>query len=248
VAADTQPRLDEISRFFDGWEIYRKVVLGNHMFHMEIYAALSAFFEEHRHTGLNSFLELGCGDARFIPALLEAGGFRQYTGLDLSAVALGLAAENLKSLETRGTSIRLLQKDMLSGLEALTESFDTVFSGFALHHLTHEDKQTFFRHCFSRLNPGGLLVIVDTLSAETESREQYMEAMRSYAKGNWHSLDDAEAEAALEHITTQDYPEPFVSLQAMAGSAGFSGLQQLICCDTWFQCVYTLKPVPAILI
>ncbi|WNV05205.1 class I SAM-dependent methyltransferase [Candidatus Methylospira mobilis] len=212
------------------------------MFHREIYAALSVFFKERRSTGRNSFLDAGCGDARFIPALLEAGGFRHYTGLDLSAVSLELAAQNLTALEARGLSIRLLQMDMLSGLEAITETFDTVFSSFALHHLTHEDKQEFFKRCFSVLNPGGLLVVVDTLRTETESREQYMDAIRIYAQNNWHCLEDAETEAALEHITTQDFPESFAALQVMADSAGFPELRQLICRDVWFQCVYTCKP------
>ncbi len=197
---------------FDLWDTYKKVVVEDFMFHaalsQEVERALGARFRG----GDFSLLDLGCGDAHVFAPILRRIPPASYKGVDLSDTALALAAENLKSLPC---PVRLAHSDMLSALSD-GGTYDVIHSSFVLHHLSTEDKAEFFRRASHALAPGGVLLLVDTMREEDETREDYLKHYFDWIENDWTGLSRAEKEAVYEHISTSDFPEPLSLLDRQA--------------------------------
>lgn len=207
---------------FDTWEVYRKIVSNNNMFHSEIYADVAA--QLHTQSQPFSLLDLGCGDAANLAPVLANVPVSHYCGVDLSATALALAKANLGGL---AGSVELRCGDLLQELYAQDHGVDVVFSSFALHHLSFAKKAEFFRQTHRRLKTGGFLLLVDTFRAAHEDRDAYLQAYCGWLRGTWRGIDDAEKDLACRHIIENDFPETLADLQTFAGQAGFSASQTI---------------------
>lgn len=202
--------------FFDAWNTYQKVVAGNYMFHREIGAELDVALRAHFAGRPFSFLDLGCGDAAALAPLLKDLAPLRYKGVDLSDIALALAAENLKVLPCR---VALAQEDILAAL-AEDGRDDVIHSSFALHHLPTAQKAEFFRRAAQRLTRGGLLLLVDVMREEDESLEVYHRHYCAFLRSSFHDLNEDEKDAICDHIVKNDRPEARSLLQAQAEAAG----------------------------
>lgn len=205
---------------FDLWDTYKKVVVEDFMFHaalsQEVERALRARFQG----GDFSLLDLGCGDAHVFAPILRRLPPARYRGVDLSDTALQLAAENLKSLPCPA---QLAHGDMLSALSG-DATYDVIHSSFVLHHLATQDKAEFFRRASRALAPGGLLLLVDTMREEDETRDDYLRHYFDWIEKDWAGLSRAEKDAVYEHISTSDFPEPLSLLERQAREAGLKRL------------------------
>ena len=127
--------------FVDTWEVYRKLVAANDMFHQELYAEV-----EKRLTPAYgrpfSLLDLGCGDAAALGPILCRLPVSCYLGVDLSPVALELAAANLLGLS--GT-VAFQLENILDTLAGEREPVDVIFSSFVLHHLDADEQLAFLQ-------------------------------------------------------------------------------------------------------
>lgn len=177
-------------------------------------------------------LDLGCGDAMQLARTLQLCGspgggvpLRSYTGVDVSAPALALAARHLAFLQP-ACQVALVKQDMDAFVQSCpTSSFDLAFASFAVHHLhTLEAKQAFLAGAARCLSPGGAFLLVDVFRQEGEGRTPYMQRYQA-------NMDDAvaagviepgEAETVMEHITNFDFPEEVSSFQRAAVAAGFA--------------------------
>jgi len=83
--------------FQDEWQVYRKVVDNNYLFHEEAYGALHAVLAGEV-TARFPFLDVACGDASATVGALAGTRVCQYQGIDLSDAALALAATALAAL------------------------------------------------------------------------------------------------------------------------------------------------------
>ncbi|MBT9097735.1 class I SAM-dependent methyltransferase [Methylovulum psychrotolerans] len=206
----------EAENIFDTWEIYKKIVSANNMFHRELYADVAAVLQTVK---MNfSFLDLGCGDAAHFATVLAGLPIGGYCGVDLSKTALALAADNLQAL---ACPVEWRCGDLLEVLVASTQRYDVIFTGFALHHLSTAQKEAFFQATFAHLNAGGCLVLVDTVRAEEEDRAAYLAAYCGWLRDCWQGVCPQEKEVACQHIIDYDFPETLSALQAMAEQAGF---------------------------
>src|SRR5664279_3324047 len=88
----------EVGEFFTGWEIYRKVLENNYMYHKEIYQAVGMLLHQQFAHQPFKMLDLGCGDACYLANALQGTTISHYTGFDLSDPALALAADNIATL------------------------------------------------------------------------------------------------------------------------------------------------------
>jgi cyclopropane fatty-acyl-phospholipid synthase-like methyltransferase len=156
--------------FFRAWDTYSKVVAANYMFHRELGQGVSDALRQRFGGRPFSLLDLGCGDAASLAPLLEGLSLTSYKGVDLSQPALALAARNLARLDC---PVTLVEADFMSALAA-AEPRDAIYSSFAQHHLTMQGKASFFQLAAKRLNTEGLLILVDVIREEGESREAYM--------------------------------------------------------------------------
>jgi cyclopropane fatty-acyl-phospholipid synthase-like methyltransferase len=60
-----------------------------------------------------------------------------------------------------------------------------VFSSFALHHLTLEEKRRFFSLTHRALKDNGVLLLVDVMRAEHEDRASYLRSYLGHLADHW---------------------------------------------------------------
>jgi ubiquinone/menaquinone biosynthesis C-methylase UbiE len=140
-------------------------------------------------------------------------------GYDLADVALTRAAHNLKGL---GCPVELCHGDLLDAVSTNSEQFDLIFTSFALHHLSSQDKVLFFRSACRRLTPGGILLLIDTVRKEGQERDSHLEDYWCWLRSECKTLSPEGLHLLGAHIRNYDFPETIASLNEMATFAGFS--------------------------
>jgi methylase of polypeptide subunit release factors len=86
-----------LAQFQEQWETYRKLVESGCLAHREVGAILRETLNDVFKSPF-SFLDIACGDASLMKAVLPGTRVRHYHGIDLSQPALELAAANLAGL------------------------------------------------------------------------------------------------------------------------------------------------------
>ncbi len=216
-------KTDPIYIFRKTWATYQKVISNNLMFHRETLTAVRKLLESRQET-LN-VLDLGCGDATHIGKILNPGQVAEYCGCDLSPYALDVAQKNL---EPFGVSVNLLCKDMVAVLrEAPANHFDVIYSGYALHHLSIEEKQTFFTECRRTLRDNGCVILVDVMLEEGQTRPAYLDSYNGMVATRWKALTTHERNQVQEHIRNCDFPETPTVIQTLASNAGLTICRRL---------------------
>jgi SAM-dependent methyltransferase len=213
-----------VQEFFNTWSIYDRVLDRNYMFHNELYQDVQRLLVHRYAERPFSLLDLGCGSARHLAPAIADTAIERYVGFDISDIAITQATRNLSSLNC---SLELHQCDLLEGLHQLSseklnlEKFDTIFSSFALHHLSSTDKATFFKLTHQLLREDGVLILIDTIREEEESLDVYLDKYCGWIKSEWKAIPPEEIEAIFEHIRDHDFPETMSTLSRMAEQAGF---------------------------
>ncbi|NTW70034.1 MAG: class I SAM-dependent methyltransferase [Chlorobiaceae bacterium] len=214
---------DPVYIFRKTWATYQKVISNNLMFHREILTAVRTLLESQK--GPLNVLDLGCGDATHIGKILNPGQVAEYCGCDLSPYALDVARHNL---EPFGARVNLLCRDMVAVLgEAPENHFDLIYSGYALHHLSIEKKQTFFTECRRTLRKNGQVIIVDVMREEGEARPAYLDSYNKAVATQWEALTPDEQDQVQEHIRNCDFPETPTLFRMLASKAGLTSSRRL---------------------
>ncbi|TET97560.1 MAG: class I SAM-dependent methyltransferase [Dehalococcoidia bacterium] len=122
-------------------------------------------------------LDLGVGTGYFAERFLEAFPQSSVHALDGARTMIDLAKARLGS---RGKSVDFRVGDMRDLREhfAHVESFDVVYSSYALHHLTLDEKMSVVRAAVSLLRPGGWFVNADIVVADTSGVEKRIQEIR----------------------------------------------------------------------
>lgn len=208
---------DETALFRTSWGLYDALSEKNYMFHREIYAIIAGMLHQRRQHGSYSMLDLGCGNTRFLAPCLKSALPSRYDGVDLSQAALDEARHYLSGLE----NITLRCQDMLQAVRETTAPFDTIFSGYAVHHLDAEEKQQLFHACAEKLAPGGVFILVDVAREEGQTRESYLDEYLHTMRTQWTAVRPADMDAACAHVAAYDFPETVAGLTRMAETAAF---------------------------
>jgi SAM-dependent methyltransferase len=207
---------EAVRGFFNGWSLYRRIVDHDYLCHRSAREALASWLDELDRPF--SFLDLGCGDASFSAEILNGRPLASYTGMDISPVALDLARENTRAI---AAPVSLIVDDFLTGTGSLPGSYDVIYIGLSLHHLSRAEKEFFFGELRGRIAPGGSLLIYDPILSPGEVRDVFMGRWVDHAKWTWKALSIEEIEGAVEHVTTSDFPEEIGTLNRMAVNTGF---------------------------
>jgi ubiquinone/menaquinone biosynthesis C-methylase UbiE len=110
-----------------------------------------------------SVLDLGCGDGRLAALILEeCPSIERVVAVDSSPPMLKHAHERF----SRDPRVTLRQWDLADSLEPLG-TFDIVVSGFAIHHLEDERKQTLLTEVAQQLDAGGLFANLEVVASST---------------------------------------------------------------------------------
>jgi SAM-dependent methyltransferase len=114
----------------------------------------------------------------------------------------------------------LPETSWLAALAADTGLYDLVYTSFALHHLSTEQKAEFFRRVAQRLEKDGLLLLTDIVREEDESLPVYLRRYCDWLRSDWGALNVEEKASACDHILNNDRPETFSVLRALAQAGG----------------------------
>lgn len=211
--------------FLATWQVYRKIVDRNYMYHREIFNKILEIFSEEKKVSL-TILDLGCGDAGTMRPVLEKTPFSKYMGVDASEPALDLAKGELKAFENR---IELRCMDMMSFLrETPCNHFDVILVSFSLHHFDKEQKKDFLALCKKRIAPSGQLIIVDVFRDQGQCREDYLNAYCEDMNHRWTDLTPGERQIAMDHVRTHDFPEILEDFLQLAKEMGLTKLGKVL--------------------
>jgi tRNA (cmo5U34)-methyltransferase len=112
---------------------------------------------------VTTIVDLGCGDGRLIELVLDAHPeITQAIGLDSSPPMLDLARQRL----ARHAGVTITEHDLDDTLTGVHD-VDVVISGFAIHHLSHERKQSLFGEIVTALRPGGVFANLEVVQCAT---------------------------------------------------------------------------------
>lgn len=212
---------NDISIFLNQWEIYQYVVDANFMAHRQIKQHLRTYFTQHCLDAF-SLLDLGCGDASVMSAVLQNSAVSYYSGIDLSAAALEIAEKNTKE---NALNAHFAIGDLKNFDTVIQQqSFDVIVAGFSLHHLSVEEKYDFFQRCRSVLNDNGILIIYDVLRRHQESRATYLDRYCQQIEQSWTGLTTEMQDVIYGHIRSSDYPQSLQELEAMAQETQFDNV------------------------
>lgn len=214
----------DVQAFFNqSWQIYQKLLCYNYMGHQQIYTLLHDLWRN-RFRGNFSLLDLGCGDAWYAAQALQGTLIEHYHGVDLSEVALAIAAENLAGLRGKQT---FSQSDLLQFVRTCPDKFDLILTSFALHHLSLAEKAEFLSRIPHLLNPGGRLLLVDVCRRSGEDRASYIQRYTQQMQRDWTEMSRAELEILSDHIASSDLPESVEIWTDLAYRYGFPRVECL---------------------
>ncbi|KAL4459090.1 hypothetical protein ABPG75_013955 [Micractinium tetrahymenae] len=243
---------ESVAIFQRSWQTYQKLLEVDFLEHNLLYQAVQQHLlslaaaaagpgdGSYASAGGLRLVDLGCGDALQLARTLQRCGcpgcrspgsgvpLASYTGVDVSAPALALAARHLAFLQPT-CEVSLVEQDMDAFVRGCPAgSFDVAFASFAVHHLsTLEAKQAFLSQVARCLEPGGAFLLVDVFRKEGEDRGQYMQRYQ----GNMDEavdkgiIEPGEAATVMEHILNFDYPEQLSAYQQAAAAAGFAAAE-----------------------
>jgi hypothetical protein len=71
------------------------------------------------------------------------------------------------------------------------------------------------------LEPGGVLLWIDAVRNERESRDEFVDGLADEIKRDWTLLSVEERQRAAEHVLTSDFPETEGWMMEQTAAAGF---------------------------
>ena len=166
-------------------------------------------------------LDLGCGDGRLAAVILDTRpGIEEIVAVDASPPML----ERARSRFADESRVNVQEWDLRASIRPLG-ACDLVVSGFAIHHLDDDRKQTLFSEILGLLRPGGMFANLEVVASPT-----------------------AELHAAFRAAIGREEDDPEDRLVAVGTQLGWmraAGYEQVDCIWKWrgFALLVGLAPV-----
>lgn len=225
--------------FAKQWASYRAVVEHDLMEHRAVAAATASAIEgwlAQRPAGAAParMVDLGCGDLALLAPLLRRLPLGSYTGIDLTAAVLPLAAAALGAVpyptHWQGGDLLAWAKaaaapdptsnhPMAAG-QAM-EPVQILHAAFAVHHLSDGQKAAFLAAARRRISSDGLLIWADVFREPGESLEHYRQRYSQRIRLGWQPLSHEQQEQVITHLGAYDMPAERGSIEAVAEAAGW---------------------------
>jgi SAM-dependent methyltransferase len=170
------------------------------------------------------FLDIACGDASATVNALRGTQIAHYHGIDLSQVALDLAATALAAL---ACPVILERRDYVEALRDRPEPADVAWIGYSLHHLLTPAKLALMREIRSVVRDRGLLLICEPASPDGEDRSAWLRCYELLNQPLWKALTSEEWDAMIAHVRVADFPETTSRWHSLGTEAGFSEVREV---------------------
>lgn len=205
-----------VQDFFSHWSAYEAAVRANHLYHREMTAAFNVSLRDRGYVG--SMLDLGCGDAGPVPAIVDGCPWSSYSGVDVTGEALDLARGRAADWSVPSTFILGDFNEVLPGLAG---AYDTILVSLAMHHLPNEDKPAFFAAALGHLGRGGVLLAYEPACRPGEDRLDYAARQSVDFRRTFTELTEEQTESINQHVIDSDYPVSPGEYASLAIDAGF---------------------------
>jgi SAM-dependent methyltransferase len=220
-AHDT-PDASTVELFQREWQIYRKMVDNDYLFHRGAYGALRGFLTKELKRPF-AFLDLACGDASVSATALAGTPISRYRGVDFSAAALELAAANIARL---GVDYALDRRDFVEAVSVMAGPIDIAWIGLSLHHLHQPEKAEFLKRMRELLAPGGAFLIYENASPDGETRDAWMRRWDAQ-ESHWTAYGKDEWDTVTSHVHAADFPETDATWRELGHGVGFAQVREL---------------------
>lgn len=201
---------------FEQRRVFDELLAHDVMHHGSVYGLLRRIFLGF--TDGFDLLDVGCGDASHMAAALQGTRVTSYMGVDNSREASDAASGNLSFLTC---PVNIVNGDWQVVMDLPEASFDVIWMGLFLHHLTHELKEAFLSRARGILKSGGVLLAHDPLPMTGESREQYIDRLESHGRKRWGFISPEDFGMLRRHWSEHGHQESYPVLRDLGLSAGF---------------------------
>jgi ubiquinone/menaquinone biosynthesis C-methylase UbiE len=208
--------------FQEDWQLYRKMVDNNFLFHREAYARLHDILKEEIDRPFR-FLDIACGDASESVSALKGTKVARYDGIDISRPALELAA---KALERLGCPFTLERGDFVGMLRDSDKVADVAWIGLSLHHFLTTAKVTLMQSVRRIVPAQGLFLIYEPASPDGEDRDGWLQRY-ARQREDWSEYAPKEWDTMWAHILAADFPETTSEWHSLGRAAGFSRVREM---------------------
>jgi ubiquinone/menaquinone biosynthesis C-methylase UbiE len=224
---ETPPKGGSATVFQEEWQIYRKVVDNNYLFHREAYGVLHDLLLEEMPAPFR-FLDIACGDASATVGALAGTQVAHYRGIDLSEPALALAETALRALPC---PFELTRADFVAALRERSITTDVAWIGLSLHHLERPQKRDLMADARIVVGETGKLIVYENASPLPETRTAWMQRW-DLQRPDWRAFSDREWDSIAGHVHANDHPEAHVTWLDLGREAGFGRVRCLYECPT----------------
>ena len=198
--------------FFENqWSTYKTIVQHDFMHHRALVAAvehaLEHYFKSAPAGHRPHFVDLGCGDADPLAAVLRDLPLGSLLGMDQASSVLPLAA---KALGEVAYPCDWIQADLLEWATAATphsNPVDILYSSFAIHHLDGESQEAFLAGARRKISPSGIFLWADIFREPGESVDDFRLRYTQRMSNHWgDALDPQQLDHACFHVSNFDLP------------------------------------------
>jgi ubiquinone/menaquinone biosynthesis C-methylase UbiE len=214
--------------FFENqWSTYKTIVQHDFMHHRALLGAveqvLKHYFEGAPAGHRPHFVDLGCGDADPLAAVLRHLPLGSLLGLDQASSVLPLAAKALGEVPYPCDWIQGELLEWATAATPQTHPVDILYSSFAIHHLDGESQEAFLAGVRKKINPKGIFLWADIFREPGESiddfRLRYTQRMTDHWGG---ALQPQQLAHACFHVSHYDLPADRATIGSTARNQGWN--------------------------
>ena len=218
--------MNEASVYFNAnWDKYKNTVQKNTLYHREMFMALNQFLVENMGDSVFTLVDVGCGDSSNIEPILLGKAIKKYIGIDAAADVLKMAASNLAHLDCEK---EFFAEDMTTAIKRVSEPVDIIFTSYAVHHLSKQDKLDFIANCKDKLKPNGFLLMVDGVLEHKQTRNEWLDALESRFKLTNPDFTQDDLTDRMQHPRADDHPEEIEVFKNTAKVQGWKNFDVIV--------------------
>ncbi|MCP9903519.1 class I SAM-dependent methyltransferase [Cyanobium sp. BA5m-10] len=214
--------------FFENqWSTYKTIVQHDFMHHRALVGAveqvLKHYFDGAPAGHRPHFVDLGCGDADPLAAVLRDLPLGSLLGLDQASSVLPLAAKALGEVPYPCDWIQAELLEWATAATPQTNPVDILYSSFAIHHLDGESQEAFLAGVRKKINPKGIFLWADIFREPSESVDDFRLRYTQRMTDHWGGvLQPQQLAHACFHVSHYDLPSDRAAIGTTARNQGWS--------------------------
>lgn len=221
----TNNETNSASTYFNAhWQRYQNTIKSNTLYHREMLLTLQQFLSEHMGNHGFSFVDVGCGDSSTVAPILADTSIAHYIGIDAAKDVLKMAASSLANVQCEK---EFITDDMITAVSHLSKPVDIIYTSYAVHHLTSQDKAHFIEQCQQKLKPHGFLLMVDGVLNSNQTRNEWLDALENRMANTITDITAEELAMRMEHPHRDDFPDSIETFSTIAKQQSWRSFQVL---------------------